>query len=148
MLKWICLIIFISIFVTIEIRNKITSSFSSPDGGGLQISNMQTPIISPDDGGYNIVEMEVSAYCPCKKCCGRWADGRTYSEYHTKFGGKFIAAPSKYKMTTVMDVPGYGIVPVLDRGGAIKDNKIDIFFADHNSALIFGRQNLKVKVYK
>jgi 3D (Asp-Asp-Asp) domain-containing protein len=94
---------------------------------------------------YNLVEMNVSAYCPCEKCCGQWADGITASGVPAK--GLLIAAPSSYAFGTRMDVPGYGTALVEDRGGAIKGNKIDLLFDSHQAALEFGRQYLTVKVY-
>ena len=93
---------------------------------------------------YHYVDMNVSAYCPCEKCCGRFADGITASGKPAV--GKLIAAPSDYAFGTVMDVPGYGEAVVLDRGGAIKGNKIDLLFPTHQEALNWGRQYLKVKV--
>ncbi len=42
-----------------------------PLRGGLQEATLQTPNIIP----VIIKEMNVSAYCPCDKCCGGFADG-------------------------------------------------------------------------
>jgi len=95
---------------------------------------------------YTEVEMNVSAYCPCEKCCGEFADGITASGIPAK--GRLIAAPKKYSFGTRMDVPGYGTALVEDRGGAIKGNKIDLLFPTHQEALNWGRQYLTVKVYK
>ncbi len=95
--------------------------------------------------GY-FVDMNVSAYCPCEKCCGRFADGIIASGVPAV--GLIIAAPCRYPFGTVMDVPGYGKATVQDRGGAIKGNKIDLLFTTHQEALNWGRQYLKVKVYK
>ena len=95
---------------------------------------------------YTEVEMNVSAYCPCYKCCGEYADGITASGIPAE--GLMIAAPPEYAFGTIMDVPGYGRAAVRDRGGAIKGNKIDLLFPDHQSALEWGRQYLTVKVYK
>ena len=98
------------------------------------------------DAQFYEVEMNISAYCPCEKCCGRFADGITASGKPAK--GKLIAAPSNYAFGTKMDVPGYGEALVEDRGGAIKGNKIDLLFSTHQEALNWGRQQLTVKVYK
>jgi len=95
---------------------------------------------------YYEVEMNVSAYCPCEKCCGEFADGITASGVPAI--GKIIAAPRNYSFGTKMDVPGYGEAIVLDRGGVITDNRIDLLFSTHQEALNFGRQNLTVKVYR
>ena len=105
-----------------------------------------------ESAAYDLVEMNVSAYCPCEKCCGEFADGITASGEPAE--GKLIAAPKKYSFGTKMSVPGYGTAFVEDRGGAIKGNKIDLLFTDkdgvsgHQRALNWGRQYLTVKVYK
>ena len=94
------------------------------------------------------IDMVVTAYCPCEKCCGEFADGITASGHRIGRGVKLIAAPPEYPFGTRMKVPGYGIAPVLDRGGAIKGNKIDLLFQSHQEALEWGVQKLSVKILK
>lgn len=89
----------------------------------------------------------ISAYCPCQKCCGKWANvlpRRTASGHVIRPGDKFVAAPKNVPFGTMIDIPGYGRVPVLDRGGAIKGNKLDVYFDTHEQALKWGRRYLKV----
>jgi len=109
----------------------------------------EAPSISSDEqvgvGDY-YVEMNVSAYCICTKCCGKWSDGITASGKPAK--GLIIAAPPEYAFGTIMEVPGYGRAVVEDRGGAIKGNKIDLLFPTHQSALNWGRQYLTVEIWK
>ena len=88
----------------------------------------------------------VSAYCPCSKCCGKWSDGITASGHVIKTGDKFVAAPPGYSFGTVIEIPGYGKVPVLDRGGAIKGNRLDCYFDTHQEALNWGVKMLKVRI--
>lgn len=91
-------------------------------------------------------DANVSAYCPCKQCCGRYADGITASGKPAV--GFFVAAPPNVPFGTLLSIPGYneGLpVPVLDRGGAIVGNKLDVFFPTHQEALNWGRQYLKIK---
>jgi len=93
--------------------------------------------------------MIVTAYCPCEKCCGRWADGVTASGRPVTFnGGRFVAADRSVPFGTMIHVPGYGTVPVLDRGGAIRGNRLDVFFPDHTQALKWGRRTLTVTIYQ
>lgn len=87
----------------------------------------------------------VTSYCPCELCCGSFADGVTASGHVIQPGDKFVAADPSIPFGTLLDVPGYGIVPVLDRGGAIEGNKIDVYMPDHDSALRFGRKQLHVR---
>ena len=88
---------------------------------------------------------EVAAYCPCEKCCGKWADGITASGI--KAIGKFVAADRRFPFGTVMEIPGYGKVKVEDRGGAITGDKLDVFFPTHQAALNWGRKTLEIKVH-
>ncbi len=87
---------------------------------------------------------EVTAYCPCKKCCGRFADGITASMHRIQKGDRFCAADKSFPFRVMLDIPGYGFVPVLDRGGKIMGNRLDVFFDTHEEALKWGRQELEI----
>ena len=68
---------------------------------------------------------KITAYCPCSKCCGKFASGRTASGTKAT-AGRTIAAPSNFKFGTKLLINGKEYV-VEDRGGAIKGNRIDLF---------------------
>jgi len=91
-------------------------------------------------------EFKVTAYCPCEKCCEKYADGITASGYKLRKGNKLCAA--NFDFCTVLKIPGYGIAPVLDRGGAIKEDCIDVYFDTHQEALEWGVQYLKIRIIK
>jgi len=58
-----------------------------------------------------------------------------------------IAAPRNYPLrTTQMNVPGYGWGTVFDRGGAIKNSHIDVWFPTTQQATNWGAQHLNVTV--
>ncbi len=93
--------------------------------------------------------MRVSAYCPCEKCCGKNSDGKTASGHKIKRGDKFVAADKRFPFGTEIIVPGYNNsepVKVLDRGFAIRGNRLDVFFDSHQEARKWGVQYLPVKV--
>jgi len=95
------------------------------------------------------IEMRVTAYCPCPKCCGEYSDGVTACGHEIQPGDTFVAADRRYPFGTEMLIPGYSNsqpVRVLDRGGAIKGNRLDVFFATHQEALEWGVKYLEVKV--
>ena len=97
----------------------------------------------------DIIKMRVTAYCPCEKCCGQYADGITASGHKIQYGDTFVAADRRYKLGTEMFIPGYNNsrkVKVLDRGGAIKGNRLDVFFNTHQEALEWGVRYLDVEV--
>ena len=50
-----------------------------------------------------------------------------------------IAAPQNYAFDTEIEIEGMGTYVVEDRGGAIKDNRLDIFVGSHQEALKLGR---------
>ena len=95
-----------------------------------------------------ICDVKVTAYCPCEKCCGKWSDGVTASGYVIKKGDKFCAADRSVPFGTILNIPEYGRVKVLDRGGAIKGNRIDVYFDTHQEALNWGVKNLAIKEFK
>lgn len=57
-----------------------------------------------------------------------------------------IAAPPTYSFGTQMFIPGYGLGTVLDRGGAIKNAHIDLWFPSTQQAINWGAQHLQVTV--
>ena len=93
--------------------------------------------------------MRVTAYCGCPECCGTDSPGITVSGYKIQEGDVFVAADKRYPFGTEMIIPGYNNsepVKVLDRGGVIQGNRVDVFFPIHKQALEWGVQNLNVKV--
>ena len=96
--------------------------------------------------GYTTQLFRVTGFCQGKCCCGKWSDGITASGHIIKTGDKFVAAPPGYSFGTMVEIPGYGKVPVLDRGGAIKGNRLDCYFDTHQEALNWGVKMLKVRI--
>lgn len=86
---------------------------------------------------------KITAYCSCKKCCGKTngitASGTRATANHT------IAAPSNFAIGTKLKING-NVYTVEDRGGAIKGNRIDIYVNSHAEALSWGVKYLTVEV--
>ena len=100
--------------------------------------------------GWHTVKMRVTAYCPCPKCCGKYSDGVTANGHVISQGDRFVAADRRFAFDTEMVIPGYNnskTVKVYDRGGAIKGNRLDVFFNTHAEALQWGIQYLDVKIH-
>lgn len=99
------------------------------------------------------IDMLVTAYSPDAKSCGDSADGitATLHSVHTN-GFKLVASdPKVLPMGSMLSIPGYGedmIVPVLDVGGKIKGNRLDVLFPTHEQALTWGARCLKVTVWE
>lgn len=97
------------------------------------------------------MEMEVTAYCQCKVCCGPNARGITASGQPVTFHNRaFVAADtSVLPLYSRVIIPGYNHgkpVPVIDRGSAITGRAIDVYFPSHTQAQRWGRQTLAVKI--
>ena len=110
-------------------------------------------IVTPGGKVYRKVRtemMEVTAYCACPKCCGKNARGITASGKPVSYNnGRFVAAPRELPFGTKLRISEYyggEVVEVIDRGGAIKGNKLDVYFSDHNRARRWGRQRLPVEI--
>lgn len=112
----------------------------------------KTPIESDKRAGGNNQSSESSirrkekyittAYCHCTKCCGK-SDGITASGVKA-VEGVTVAADTKilpFGTKVIIDGNTY---TVQDRGGAIKGNRIDIYFDTHEKALQYGRQTKEV----
>ena len=84
---------------------------------------------------------KLTAYCACKKCCGK-SNGITASGARA-VEGVTIAADKRFPFGTKLIIDGHEYT-VQDRGGAIKSNRIDIYFTSHQSALNFGVQYKEV----
>ncbi|MCG3181411.1 MAG: hypothetical protein BIFFINMI_03804 [Phycisphaerae bacterium] len=99
-----------------------------------------------------VILMRVTAYCACRQCCGPLVRGITASGQPVSTnGGHFVAADRSVPFGTLVSVPGYAggrPVPVLDRGGAIHGQRIDVFFPSHEQARAWGVRWLPVTILK
>lgn len=104
----------------------------------------------------SIGEYRLTAYCSCEKCCGYWATVRpldengkpivyTANKSIAKQGVTVAADTDILPFGTVLLIDGHEFV-VQDRGGAIKENRIDIYFESHEEALRFGIQYKEIFV--
>lgn len=93
--------------------------------------------------------MVVTAYCPCTICCGPSARGVTASGRPVGAnGGRFVAADRSLPFGTMLVIPGYNDsrpIEVLDRGGAIRGDRLDVFFPTHHEAKRWGVRRLTVE---
>ena len=95
------------------------------------------------------LRMRVTAYSPDERSCGRHADGITSSGYSVETnGGQMVAADARwFRFGALISIPGYAdgqVVPVLDRGGAIKGNRLDVLYPTHERARQWGVQYIHV----
>ena len=93
---------------------------------------------------YETETYTITAYCHCVKCCGK-TDGITASGVKA-VEGITIATDKSIPFGTKIYIDGVGERIVQDRGGAIKGNRIDLYFDSHEKALEFGRQTKQVTI--
>ena len=87
----------------------------------------------------------LTAYDACLKCCGK-TDGITASGVKAQ-AGHTIAAPKNVPFGTKLIIDGVEYT-VEDRGGAIRNKRLDIYFNTHAEAKRFGKQRKEVFTYK
>jgi len=99
-------------------------------------------------------KMLVTAYCPCRICCGKHANGKTATMSSAWEPGAAVD-PKVIPHGSRIDVPGYKRGPnkngswikADDSGSAIKGNKIDLRFDTHQEAKEWGRKWLVVRIW-
>lgn len=102
--------------------------------------------------GTEPVLFTVTAYCPCRICCGNYSPEVTGREARTATGtvpqqGRTIAVdPQVIPYGTSVHIDGMGDYIAEDCGGAVRQNHIDIYFDSHEAALMFGTRRLYVTI--
>lgn len=80
----------------------------------------------------------------CKGCSGVTSTG---VDLKSNPGAKIIAVdPNVIPMGSKVYVDGYGYAVAADKGGAIKGNRIDVFFSSKNDAYRWGVKRVKIRV--
>ena len=87
---------------------------------------------------------KLTAYCPCMQCCGK-TDGITASGTKATEGRTIAVDPNVIPFGTEVIINGHTYIAE-DKGGAIKDNRIDVYFDSHQDALEFGVQYADVLI--
>lgn len=139
-----------------EIATYFQEEQSTPD---RVITPLEYKSPSPDvkEDEYEWLQFTATAYCSCEKCCGKYAKNRPTDEngaeiVYTASGkiaqqGLTIAADwNVLPCGTIVEIDGWGTYEVQDKGGAIKDNKVDVYFEDHDEALEFGVKDVSLRI--
>ena len=121
---------------TLELRRPQNVDFDAPVPDNIQ----GTPI--------STLEVDVTHYCACAKCCGSNANGITASGKIASRG--MVAMSSHYPFGTQIMINGT-MYTVEDRGGSRIENdihRVDIYVPDHNEALRLGRFRTTATIYR
>ena len=117
-----------------SLLNKSFTEWSNPYTNSVRRENIFT---------YELIgTFNATAYCGCAQCCGR-AGGNTASGTMPQSNHTIAADTSVLPFGTEVYINGNKYI-VEDTGGAIKSNRIDIFFGSHSDALAYGRRNEKL----
>lgn len=84
--------------------------------------------------------MEVTAYTD--------AEGGSLTTSGDPTEDGVAAAGDSFPFGTILYIEGYGEVTVKDRGGAVTDGHLDVWFSNITEAKKFGRKNMRVHVVK
>lgn len=97
------------------------------------------------------ITMSASAYTAGAESTGKNPGDSGYGVTATGMKvrhGVVAVDPNVIPLGTKLYIEGYGEAVAADTGGAIKGNKVDLFYHDVTDALNFGRRNVKVYVLK
>lgn len=120
---------------SITIAKKSTSSKTPSRGGSRNVSKTMTMSASAYDLSY-----QSTGKRPGDKGYGITASGMK-ARY-----GVVAVDPRVIPLGTRLYIEGYGNAIAGDTGGAIKGNRIDLFFSSHSAAINFGRRTVKVQI--
>ena len=138
-----------------EIRNKkvvqVTSrSSSSVPTSAPEVSKSNSSLASKVEGiTPKVTTLNTSAYCAAS--CGgntRTACGATASPWYTVAAGKGYAIGTIIYIPYFANQPNGGWFVVQDRGGAITNNKLDVYMSSYSECTNFGRRNLECYIYE
>lgn len=119
----------------------------SPDAGVSRIAPETTAEPEPEEIAVpqlqSLGTFKLTAYCPCPKCCGDWADGITYTGTVATPGRTIAVDPNVIELGSTVTIDGQDYTAE-DIGGAIDGNHIDVYFDDHADALEFGVQYAEI----
>jgi 3D (Asp-Asp-Asp) domain-containing protein len=141
------------------------TSSASEHATGPAVSDGHTPRLVTPPAGYEryfngrplrragTMTMRVTAYSPDYRSCGPNAKGITASGMSVWTNGMNLVAadPRVLPRNSLVSVPGYAedsVVPVLDVGGAIKGNRLDVLYPSHDVALRWGVRDLEVTIWE
>lgn len=143
-----------------EIRNKKVATVTSRSSSSIstsanaenapQVSGRSSSLASKVEGlTPKVTTLNTSAYCAAS--CGgntKTACGATASPWYTVAAGKGYAIGTIIYIPYFADQPNGGWFVVQDRGGAISNNKLDVYMSSYSQCTSFGRRNLECYIYE
>ena len=98
--------------------------------------------------GADVAGETVTAYCACKRCCGKHAAKGITASGLVPVEGRTVAAARSIPLGTRIHIEGVGWRVVEDRTARRYDGRVDVYFKKHNDALQFGKRKLQITIQK
>jgi 3D (Asp-Asp-Asp) domain-containing protein len=126
--------------------NNLKSDIIHPNQA-LTISKPAVAAVAKNSTVVKEFTVNASAYTMnCTKCSGITATGINLKKNPNQ---KVISVdPKVIPLGTKVYVEGYGYAIAADTGGAMRGNKIDVFFPTQKQALNWGRKTVKIQILK
>lgn len=131
---------------------QISTKISSRSGARTGALSPEAIAASVSGVTPRVARFNTSAYCPCAICCGKsngiTSSGAQAKEWYTLAAGPGLPIGTVVYIPSLANKPNGGWFVVEDRGGAISNNKLDVFMGSHAAAIQFGRRSLECYVYQ
>lgn len=108
----------------------------------------ETTAVDPEENRELLGIFTVTAYCSCRKCCGKWSGGPTASGVMPQSGRTIAVDKCVIALGTRVYIEGYGEFVAEDTGSDISGNRIDIYMDSHEAARLFGSCKKEVWIIK
>lgn len=129
-----------------EINAKIESleNVEAEDTVESTIDNVESTASEEQITASLLGTFKVTAYCHCEKCCGK-SNGITATGSKVCANRTIAVDPKIIPLGSQIMIDGQ-IYIAEDVGGAIKGNRIDMYFPTHQEALDFGVQYKQISI--
>lgn len=112
-------------------------------GGNAGVLEGQPIMVSADSSLRPLGVFHITHYCQCSICCGPWANGITSTGVTATTNRTIAVDPTVIPYGSKVVINGQVYVAE-DCGGAIKNNRIDIYMGSHAEALNSGVFDVEV----
>ena len=85
----------------------------------------------PEERWESLGVFKTTGFCNCKKCCGKWAGGKTKSGVYPEEGITIAVDPKVIPLGSKVMIDGIGVRVAQDTGKHIKGKCIDVYYDDH-----------------
>lgn len=141
-----CIILIIIVFAIISTPSKEDTLHNIPDKVYAKGKPKHSKKKTIKSNYEYLGEYTLTAYCGCYHCSGGWGN-KTSTGTTCKAGRTIAVDPMVIPYGSTVRINGHDYIAE-DCGGAIKGNRIDVYFDRHSEAIEFGRQKAKVYLKK